>query len=224
MASPANSSSLSLILFDEIEKASPVVMRLLLGVLDKATLRLGDNNQVNFERTMIFMTSNLGAHQMRDELRGRMGFRPASRTILARSRRKQLDRIAKAPRAATFRRSSSTGSTPSSTYYPLDEHALTAILDHQLAQVQKLINLRLGTQGFQLLVSDKARQLSAEARHQSGIWCARTEAHHSPAPAPADCRAGGDRRSPMRSSVSGRRQVACCAMSHATERILGVFS
>src|SRR4051812_36118098 len=57
-------SSLSIILFDEIEKAAPSLNRLLLGVLDKATLRLGDNNLVNFERSLIFLTSNLGANGM----------------------------------------------------------------------------------------------------------------------------------------------------------------
>src|SRR5271155_3066647 len=52
---------LSLVLFDEIEKAAPSMTRLLLGVLDKGVLRLGDNSTVNFERCMIFLTSNLGA-------------------------------------------------------------------------------------------------------------------------------------------------------------------
>ena len=61
-------SSVSIVLFDEIEKAAPSLNRLLLGVLDKATLRLGDNNVVNFERTLIFLTSNLGAHGMMKEL------------------------------------------------------------------------------------------------------------------------------------------------------------
>ena len=46
-------------LFDEIEKAAPSVHRLLLGILDKAVLRLGDNTSVNFEKTLIFLTSNL---------------------------------------------------------------------------------------------------------------------------------------------------------------------
>src|SRR3989475_10079500 len=50
---------LSVVLFDEIEKAAPTVSRLLLGVLDKATLRLGDNTEVNFEKSLIFLTSNL---------------------------------------------------------------------------------------------------------------------------------------------------------------------
>src|SRR5947207_3249106 len=67
-------SNLSLILFDEIEKAAPSMTRLLLGVLDKATLRLGDNTSVNFERSLIFLTSNLGADAMRRELTPDFGF------------------------------------------------------------------------------------------------------------------------------------------------------
>src|SRR5260370_34520396 len=65
----SEASNLALVLFDEIEKAAPSMTRLLLGVLDKAMLRLGDNTFVNFERTLIFLTSNLGAHQMRKEIR-----------------------------------------------------------------------------------------------------------------------------------------------------------
>src|SRR6202790_4616957 len=67
-------SNLSLVLFDEIEKAAPSMTRLLLGVLDKAILRLGDNTSVNFERTLIFLTSNLGAEAMRKELNPDFGF------------------------------------------------------------------------------------------------------------------------------------------------------
>src|SRR6202020_3468152 len=70
----SDASNLSLVLFDEIEKAAPSMTRLLLGVLDKATLRLGDNTSVNFERTMIFLTSNLGAAAMRKELCPDFGF------------------------------------------------------------------------------------------------------------------------------------------------------
>ena len=57
----SESCSLSIVLFDEIEKAAPSMTRILLGLLDKASLRLGDNNVVNFERSLIFMTSNIGA-------------------------------------------------------------------------------------------------------------------------------------------------------------------
>src|SRR5271154_2018483 len=65
---------LSLILFDEIEKAAASMTRLLLGVLDKAVLRLGDNTSVNFERTLIFMTSNLGGAAMRKHIHPDFGF------------------------------------------------------------------------------------------------------------------------------------------------------
>ncbi len=51
---------LNLILFDEIEKASDALWNVLLGILDKGTLTLGDNRKVDFSRSMIFMTSNLG--------------------------------------------------------------------------------------------------------------------------------------------------------------------
>jgi ATP-dependent Clp protease ATP-binding subunit ClpB len=65
---------LSFVLFDEIEKASDALWNLLLGILDKATLTLGDNRRVDFSRTMIFMTSNLGAAEMSSILRPKLGF------------------------------------------------------------------------------------------------------------------------------------------------------
>src|SRR5580692_2529121 len=65
---------LSLVLFDEIEKAAPSMTRLLLGVLDKGVLRLGDNSTVNFEKSLVFLTSNLGAREMMRELHPEFGF------------------------------------------------------------------------------------------------------------------------------------------------------
>jgi ATP-dependent Clp protease ATP-binding subunit ClpB len=65
---------LSLVLFDEIEKASDALWNLLLGILDKATLTLGDNRRVDFSRSIIFMTSNLGAAEMGSILRPNFGF------------------------------------------------------------------------------------------------------------------------------------------------------
>ena len=64
----------SFVLFDEIEKASDALWNLLLGILDKATLTLGDNRRVDFSRAMIFMTSNLGATEMGSILRPNLGF------------------------------------------------------------------------------------------------------------------------------------------------------
>lgn len=70
---------LSFVLFDEIEKASDALWNLLLGVLDKATLTLGDNRRVDFARCMIFMTSNLGAVEMGMILKPRFGFAAAEK-------------------------------------------------------------------------------------------------------------------------------------------------
>ena len=72
----SNDSDLALVLFDEIEKAAPALTTLLLGMLDKATLRLGDNTSVNFEKTLIFLTSNVGAREMLKEMHPDIGFQP----------------------------------------------------------------------------------------------------------------------------------------------------
>src|SRR5580704_2395838 len=65
---------LSFLLFDEIEKASDALWQLLLGMLDKATLTLGDNRRVDLSQTMIFLTSNLGGGEITDMITGGMGF------------------------------------------------------------------------------------------------------------------------------------------------------
>src|SRR5947209_6936293 len=65
---------LSLLLFDEIEKASDALWQLLLGILDKATLTLGDNRRVDLSQCVIIMTSNLGAGEMNEMINGMMGF------------------------------------------------------------------------------------------------------------------------------------------------------
>jgi ATP-dependent Clp protease ATP-binding subunit ClpB len=69
--------NISFLLFDEIEKASDALWQLLLGILDKATLTLGDNRRVDFSQTLIFMTSNLGGGEITELMIGGMGFAPA---------------------------------------------------------------------------------------------------------------------------------------------------
>src|SRR6476469_662283 len=69
-----DSMKLRFVLFEEIEKASDALWNLLLGILDKATLTLGDNRRVDFSRALIFMTSNLGASEMSSILRPNLGF------------------------------------------------------------------------------------------------------------------------------------------------------
>ena len=66
----------TLVLFDEIEKASDALWQLLLGILDKATLTLGDNRRVDFSKCMVVMTSNLGAREMSELISGGIGFAP----------------------------------------------------------------------------------------------------------------------------------------------------
>ena len=65
---------LSFVLFDEIEKASDALWNLLLGILDKATLTLGDNRKVDFSKALIFMTSNIGAAEMSSLVNPKLGF------------------------------------------------------------------------------------------------------------------------------------------------------
>src|ERR1700719_3839750 len=72
---------LSFLLFDEIEKASDALWQLLLGMLDKATLTLGDNRRVDLSQTMIFLTSNLGGGEITELMTGGMGFvQPTDKT------------------------------------------------------------------------------------------------------------------------------------------------
>src|SRR5947209_19161629 len=72
---------LTLVLFDEIEKASDSLWQLLLGILDKATLTLGDNRRVDFSRSILIMTSNLGAREMSELISGGIGFAPKSGVV-----------------------------------------------------------------------------------------------------------------------------------------------
>lgn len=57
-------SNISVVLFDEIEKADEAVYQLLLGVMDKGELKLGDNTSVRFQNSLIFFTSNLGTQKI----------------------------------------------------------------------------------------------------------------------------------------------------------------
>ncbi len=130
---------LSFLLFDEIEKASDALWQLLLGMLDKATLTLGDNRRVDLTQTVIFMTSNLGGGEITEMMvGGRFGFikpgdAPLSnfdvkleRTAVEAARRKfspefmnRLDKVV--------------------VFQPLKHAELEAVLDMELGQVQKRV-------------------------------------------------------------------------------------
>ncbi len=153
---------LSFVLFDEIEKASDALWNLLLGILDKGTLTLGDNRKVDFSRALIFMTSNLGATEMSSLMNPRVGFNAGARdsqngtideklnTKMARSgvdaaRRKftpefinRLDKI------VTFR--------------PLGATELKKILDIELNMVQQRIFNTSPEKSFVFKASDEAKE------------------------------------------------------------------
>jgi len=152
-------TKLTFVLFDEIEKASDSLWQLLVGILDKATLTLGDNRRVDFSKTIVILTSNLGAREMSDLISGGIGFAPNKadkakedneidtkiyRTALEAAKRKFspefMNRIDK---VVVFR--------------SLKEHHLSQILDIELAAVQQRITESAGTK-FIFECSDAAKK------------------------------------------------------------------
>jgi len=153
----SEASNLSLVLFDEIEKAAPSMTRLLLGVLDKAVLRLGDNTSVNFERTLIFLTSNLGAPAMRKEVRPDFGFSAGLPPPEGRALRK-LASIGLGAVKRKFAPEFVNRIDTVITYQPLDAEALEIILDQQIAALERHIANRLEERAFTLELDASARK------------------------------------------------------------------
>src|SRR5271156_187448 len=147
---------LSFLLFDEIEKASDALWQLLLGMLDKASLTLGDNRRVDLSQTVIFMTSNLGGGEITELMSGGYGFVKAEdkpqadintkveRTAVEAARRKFspefLNRIDKLV-----------------VFHPLDRDQLQSVLDIELAMVQQRV-LDTATGKFLFRVTDAGRE------------------------------------------------------------------
>src|SRR5579864_4834405 len=152
----SESSTLALVLFDEIEKAAPSMTRLLLGVLDKAILRLGDNTVVNFERTLIFLTSNLGAQSMKKEILPDFGFGSAVPGTGEGTLRK-LSSIGLGAVKRKFSPEFVNRIDAVITYQPLDANAMEAILDQQIAALERHIAQRLEDQAFTLDLDASAR-------------------------------------------------------------------
>jgi len=150
-------SDLSFLLFDEIEKAAPSMTRLLLGILDKAQLRLGDNSTANFERTMIFLTSNLGSQAMRKEIAPSFGFSALVRQD-SRDTARKLERIGISAVQRRFTPEFVNRIDKVVTYKPLSGEDLAQILEHVLADFQRHVDHRLGSRGFQIEVSARAKR------------------------------------------------------------------
>jgi ATP-dependent Clp protease ATP-binding subunit ClpA/ActR/RegA family two-component response regulator len=150
-------SNLSIVLFDEIEKAAPSLTRLLLGVLDRAVLRLGDNTTVNFENSLIFLTSNLGAREMMKELHPEFGFAsgvPTERSDLT----NKLESIALGSVRKRYSPEFVNRIDAVITYQPLDPESLATILDQQITELQRHVNTRLGERYFNIEVPFESRQ------------------------------------------------------------------
>jgi ATP-dependent Clp protease ATP-binding subunit ClpB len=151
-------SSLSILLFDEIEKASESLMRMLLGVLDRGALRLGDNNLVSLERTLIFLTSNLGADRMQRELMPTIGFSQGSSEDKQLPNAKHLESIGLAAAKRKFSPEFMNRIDATIAYQPLDDKALLQILDLQIEQIQKHIDARMGARSFELEVTARLKK------------------------------------------------------------------
>lgn len=154
-AAASEQCALSLVLFDEIEKAAPSLTRLLLGVLDRAILKLGDNTTVNFERTLIFLTSNLGARRMTRALRPDFGFEALSGPSASAEGR--LERIGLAAVRRRFPPEFVNRLDCVITYRALSSAALERILDLQLDRIRQHLRSRLAERAFQIEVSPAAR-------------------------------------------------------------------
>ena len=146
---------LSFLLFDEIEKASDALWQLLLGILDKGIMTLGDNRRVDLSQTIIFMTSNLGAVQMADLMTGRMGFvgsfepitnhldEKLQRTAIEAARHKfSPEFINRLDKLVVFR--------------PLRREQLEEVLQIELRKVQSRVS-RATNRPFLFRISEKAR-------------------------------------------------------------------
>lgn len=148
---------LALVLFDEIEKAAHSITKLLLGILDKGTLRLGDNTTVDFEKSLIFFTSNLGAREMMKEINPNIGFQSAAakpQTDLT----TRLESIALGAVRKRFSPEFVNRIDAVVTYNPLDAEAIEIILDHDLRALQEHVNLRLGDRYFSIDITPDAKQ------------------------------------------------------------------
>ncbi|MDQ2712115.1 MAG: AAA family ATPase [Acidobacteriota bacterium] len=150
-------SDVSLILFDEIEKAAASMNRLLLGILDKATLRLGDNSTVNFERSLIFLTSNLGAKSIQRANKPDFGFEAMvpGQPLEASSK---IQSIGMAAVRQKFSPEFVNRIDSVITYKPLNREACDVILDQILGNFGRLIHNRLGLRAFRLQCTASARE------------------------------------------------------------------
>ncbi len=147
---------LSFLLFDEIEKASDALWQLLLGILDKATLTLGDNRRVDLSQAMIFMTSNLGGGEITELMTGGMGFvQPADK--VEDKLDVKVERTAQEAAKRKFSPEFMNRLDKVVVFHPLRPEQLEQILEIELGMVQQRV-LDAGRGQFLFRVTGTARQ------------------------------------------------------------------
>jgi ATP-dependent Clp protease ATP-binding subunit ClpA len=129
---------LSFLLFDEIEKASDALWQLLLGMLDKATLTLGDNRKVDLSQTVIFLTSNLGGGEIAELMQGGMGFiQPTDKPITGLD--EKVERTAVEAARRKFSPEFMNRLDKVVVFHPLRREQLQEVLDIELGRVQQRV-------------------------------------------------------------------------------------
>jgi ATP-dependent Clp protease ATP-binding subunit ClpB len=129
---------LSFLLFDEIEKASDALWQLLLGMLDKATLTLGDNRRVDLSQTVIFLTSNLGGGEITELMNGGMGFiQPKDKPQAGLN--EKVERTAVEAARRKFSPEFMNRLDKTVVFHPLKREQLEEVLDIELGQVQQRV-------------------------------------------------------------------------------------
>src|SRR5246127_3479962 len=151
---------ISFLLFDEIEKASDALWQLLLGILDKATLTLGDNRRVDLSQTMIFMTSNLGGAEISELITGGMGFvQPIDKPVHRLD--EKVERAAIAAARRKFSPEFINRLDKLVVFHPLKPTELNEVLEIEIEHVQKRV-LDLTTRPFLFRVTTEGRQFLLE--------------------------------------------------------------
>jgi ATP-dependent Clp protease ATP-binding subunit ClpB len=130
---------ISFLLFDEIEKASDALWQLLLGILDKATLTLGDNRRVDLSQTMIFMTSNLGGGEITELMTGGMGFAPSVPAEAKPRLDEKVERTAAEAARRKFAPEFMNRIDTTVVFHPLRPEQLDQILEIELGMVQQRV-------------------------------------------------------------------------------------
>jgi ATP-dependent Clp protease ATP-binding subunit ClpB len=146
---------LSFLLFDEIEKASDSLWQLLLGMLDKATLTLGDNRKVDLSQTVIFLTSNLGGGEITEMMTGGLGFiQPKDKPITGLD--KKVERTALEAARKKFSPEFMNRLDKVVVFHPLQREQLEEVLQIELGNVQRRV-LETAKGQFLFRVTDSGR-------------------------------------------------------------------